>query len=320
MLSGPHEPEGAAELRTTAALDRTITGRAKPHTELAIEALLAACGWLSVAVTIGIILTLAFETWRFFAVIPLSDFLLDTEWTPLFSDKHFGIWPLVAGTFVTAGVAVAVAVPIGLAAAIYLSEYATPRARAWLKPSLEVLAGIPTIVYGFFALIVVTPILQAVVPDLAGFNALSPGIVMGIMIVPMISSLSEDALFAVPDTLREASLGLGASRATTILRVVLPAAASGITASVLLAIARAVGETMIVTIAAGQRPVLTLDPREAVQTLTAFIVQVSQGDTPAGSLEYRTIFAVAATLFVVTFAVNAAAQAMARRFRPGGVA
>ncbi len=320
MLSGPHEPEGAAELRATAGLDRTITGRAKPRTEQAIEALLAACGWLSVAVTIGIILTLAFETWRFFAVIPLSDFLLDTEWTPLFADKHFGIWPLVAGTFVTAGVAVAVAVPFGLAAAIYLSEYATPRARAWLKPSLEVLAGIPTIVYGFFALIVVTPILQAVVPDLAGFNALSPGIVMGIMIVPMISSLSEDALFAVPDTLREASLGLGASRATTILRVVLPAAASGITASVLLAIARAVGETMIVTIAAGQRPVLTLDPREAVQTLTAFIVQVSQGDTPAGSLEYRTIFAVAATLFVVTFAVNAAAQAMARRFRPGGVA
>ena len=318
MLLGPQEPERGQGARATGGRPLAITGRAKPRSEQAIELLLAACGWLSVAVTIGIILTLAFETWRFFAEIPLSDFLLDTEWTPLFADKHFGIWPLVAGTFVTAGVAVAVAVPFGLAAAIYLSEYASPRARAWLKPSLELLAGIPTIVYGFFALIVVTPILQTFVPDLAGFNALSPGIVMGIMIVPMISSLSEDALFAVPETLREASLGLGASRATTILRVVLPAAASGITASVLLAIARAVGETMIVAIAAGQRPVLTLDPREAVQTLTAFIVQVSQGDTPAGSLEYRTIFAVAATLFVVTFAVNAAAQALARRFRYGG--
>jgi phosphate transport system permease protein len=286
--------------------------------ERAIEALLAACGWSSVVVTAGIVLTIGWEAWSFFAEVPLHRFLLDTEWTPLFVDKHFGIWPLVTGTALTSGVAVAVAVPFGLGAAIYLSEYAEPRARAWLKPSLEVLAGVPTLVYGYFALVVVTPILQRVVPGLAGFNALSAGIAMGLMIVPMISSLSEDALFAVPDTLREASLGLGASRAATILRVVLPAAASGITASVLLAIARAVGETMIVAIAAGQRPVLTLDPRDSIQTLTAFIVQISQGDTPAGSLEYRTIFAVAATLFVLTFAVNAAAQALARGFRGGG--
>jgi phosphate transport system permease protein len=297
-----------------------VIGRAKPASERAIEVLLAACGWLSVLVTVGIVLALGWEAWAFFAEVPLGRFLLDTEWTPLFADKHFGIWPLVAGTALTSGVAVAVAVPFGLAAAIYLSEYADPRARAWLKPSLEVLAGIPTIVYGYFALVVVTPILQRVVPGLAGFNALSAGIVMGLMIVPMICSLSEDALFAVPDTLREASLGLGASRAATILRVVLPAAASGVTASVLLAIARAVGETMIVAIAAGQRPVLTLDPRDSIQTLTAFIVQVSQGDTPAGSLEYRTIFAVAATLFVITFAVNAAAQALARGVRGGGSA
>lgn len=295
-----------------------LTGRARPAHERVLELLLAACGWLSVLVTAGIALTLAWEAWGFFSEVPLHRFLLDTQWTPLFADKHFGIWPLVAGTALTSGVAITVAVPFGLAAAIYLSEYADPRARAWLKPSLEVLAGIPTIVYGYFALVVLTPLLQRVVPGLAGFNALSAGIVMGLMIVPMISSLSEDALFAVPDTLREASLGLGASRAATILRVVLPAAGSGVTASVLLAMARAVGETMIVTIAAGQRPILTLDPRASIQTLTAFIVQVSQGDTPAGSLEYRTIFAVAVTLFVITFAVNAAAQALTRGLRGGG--
>jgi phosphate transport system permease protein len=215
----------------------------------------------------------------------------------------------------TAGIAIAVALPLGLLAAIFLSEFASARSRSILKPALEVLAGVPTIVYGFFALIVVTPILQSMFPGVQGFNALSAGMVMGIMIIPMISSLTEDALRAVPDALREASYGLGASKPATILKVVLPAASSGIIASVLLAVSRAIGETMIVAIAAGQQATLTLDPQGPVQTMTAFIVQVSMGDTPAGSLEYRTIFAVASALFVMTFAINAVSQRIARKYR-----
>ena len=280
--------------------------------------LLTFCGLLSIGVTIGIVIVLFSETVAFFEEVSLADFLLDSQWTPLFADKHFGIWPLVSGTLLTAGIAVAVALPFGLGAAIYLSEYASLKARRFLKPALEILAGVPTIVYGFFALIVVTPLLQAVVPGLAGFNALSPGIVMGIMIIPMICSLSEDALFAVPERLREASYGLGASKKVTITKVVLPAAMSGIAASLLLAIARAIGETMIVAIAAGQRPTLALDPRGPVQTMTGFIVQVSMGDTPAGSLEYRTIFAVASSLFVITLSINLVSQRMAQKFRERG--
>ena len=268
--------------------------------------------------TIGIVIVLFSETVAFFEEVSLGDFLLDTQWTPLFADKHFGIWPLVSGTLLTAGIAVVVALPLGLGAAIYLSEYASLQARRFLKPALEILAGVPTIVYGFFALIVVTPLLQAMVPGLAGFNALSPGIVMGIMIIPMICSLSEDALFAVPERLREASYGLGASKKVTITKVVLPAAMSGIAASLLLAIARAIGETMIVAIAAGQRPTLAFDPRGPVQTMTAFIVQVSMGDTPAGSLEYRTIFAVASSLFLITLGINLVSQRMAQKFRERG--
>ena len=281
-----------------------IVGTAKPRSERIIEMALAACGFLSIAVTIGILFTLAFETIGFFKEVSFGQFFGDTKWTPLFSSKHFGIWPLVCGTLLTAGIAILVALPLGLLAAIYLSEFASPRARAIVKPALEVLAGVPTIVYGFFALIVVTPMLQSIFPGVAGFNALSAGIVMGIMIVPMISSLTEDALRAVPDALREASYGLGASKPATILKVVLPAASSGIIASVLLAISRAIGETMIVAIAAGQQANLTVDPQGPVQTMTAFIVQVSMGDTPAGSLEYRTIFAVASALFVMTFWTN----------------
>ena len=280
--------------------------------------LLTFCGLLSIGVTIGIVIVLFSETVTFFEEVSLADFLLDSQWTPLFADKHFGIWPLVSGTLLTAGIAVVVALPFGLGAAIYLSEYASLKARRFLKPALEILAGVPTIVYGFFALIVVTPLLQAVVPGLAGFNALSPGIVMGIMIIPMICSLSEDALFAVPERLREASYGLGASKKVTITKVVLPAAMSGIAASLLLAIARAIGETMIVAIAAGQRPTLALDPRGPVQTMTGFIVQVSMGDTPAGSLEYRTIFAVASSLFVITLSINLVSQRMAQKFRERG--
>ncbi len=286
--------------------------------ERAVEWSLFGCALVSVLTTAGVILVLGKEAFTFFQDVSLFDFFGDTQWTPLFAEKHFGIWPLVAGTFLTSGIAMSVAVPFGLLAAIFLSELASQRTRRILKPALEVLAGVPTIVYGYFALVVVTPMLQRIVPGLAGFNALSPGIVMGIMIIPMISSLSEDALYAVPRGLREGAYALGAGRPSTILRVVVPAARSGIAASVALAVSRAIGETMIVAIAAGQQPRLTLDPRVPVETMTAYIVQVSMGDTPTGTLEYQTIFVVGATLFVMTFMVNGISQRLRRKFRNAG--
>ncbi|MBZ0270485.1 phosphate ABC transporter permease subunit PstC [bacterium] len=287
----------------------------QPISEKAIEIGLFACGLISVFTTFGIVFILAFESAGFFAEVPFSRFFLDTQWTPLFVDKHFGIWPLLSGTLLTTAIAVAVAVPFGLLSAIYLSEFAPARVRKTLKPALEILAGVPTIVYGYFALVFVTPLLQKIVPGLAGFNALSPGIVMGIMIVPLISSLSEDALYAVPVSLREGAFALGAGRLPTIFRVVVPAAFSGIAASVTLAVSRAVGETMVVTIAAGQQPRLTLDPRVPIETMTAYIVQVALGDTPHGTLEYKTIFVIGMSLFVVTLGMNMASQRLARRFR-----
>jgi phosphate transport system permease protein len=283
--------------------------------ERAIELGLLFCGVLSLFTTAAIIAVLAYETFEFFSEVSPLRFFGDLEWTPLFADKQFGIWPLVSGTVLTAGIAMAVALPCGLLAAIYMSELASDRVRKMLKPALEVLAGVPTIVYGYFALVTLTPLLQKFIPGLAGFNALSAGLIMGVMIVPMISSLSEDAIYAVPRALREGALALGATRLTTIFRVVLPAAFSGIGASVILAVSRAIGETMIVAIAAGQQPRLTLDPRVPVETMTAYIVQVSMGDVPAGTLEYRTIFAVASTLFVMTFVMNLISQRLARRFR-----
>ena len=287
--------------------------RASGKGERLIAVALAACGLLSVATTIGIMGVLLDETVAFFSEVSFRQFFMDSQWTPLFHDKHFGIWPLVCGTVLTSLIALLVAMPCGLLSAIYLSEFATPRARAVLKPALEMLAGIPTIVYGYFALLFVPPFLQQFIPGLAGFNALAPGIVMGVMIVPMIASLSEDALQATPNALREAAYGLGAGRASTILRVVLPAARSGITAASLLALARALGETMIVSIAAGQQPRLTMDPRSPVETMTAYIVQISKGDTPQDTLEYRTLFAVGVSLFVITFAVNLLGQRIARK-------
>jgi phosphate transport system permease protein len=283
--------------------------------ERAIELVLTGCALVSIATTVAILFVLSYETIAFFQEVPLSAFFFDTQWTPLFFDKHFGIWPLVSGTVLTAAIAIAVAVPFGLLAAIYLSEFSKHNVRAVLKPTLELLAGVPTIVYGYFALVFLTPLLQRIVPGLAGFNALSPGIIMGIMIVPMISSLSEDAIHAVPRNLREGAYALGAGRLQTILRVVLPTAFSGIAASVVLAVSRAVGETMIVAIAAGQQPQLTFDPRVPVETMTAYIVQVGLGDTPAGTLEYKTIFVVGASLFAITFFMNLASQRLARRFR-----
>ena len=275
----------------------------RPHERL-IEALLALSAGLTVLTTAGIIWILAVETWHFFRQVPLGDFLTDTQWTPLFAEKHFGIWPLVAGTLLTTAVAVAVALPLGLTIAVYFTEYASARFRQVVQPLLEILASVPTVVYGFFALTVVTPALQAVVPGLAGFSALSAGLVMGIMILPFISSLSEDALTAVPHALREASYALGATRLQTAFQVMVPAASSGITVAVILALSRAVGETMIVAIAAGQQPRLTANPLVPIETLTTYIVQVSSGDVAYGTLEYKTIFAAGSTLFVLTLLLN----------------
>jgi phosphate transport system permease protein len=280
-----------------------------------IERALFACAAGSVLVTAGIVGVLVFETAAFFRDVPIGDFLFGTTWTPLFFNAEFGVLPLVSGTILVSAIAMLVAVPAGLLSAIYLSEYAPPRVRRIVKPVLEVLAGVPTVVYGYFALLFVTPLLQTVFPTLASFNALSPGLVMGLMILPLVSSLSEDALHAVPNGLREGAYALGATRMQAALRVVVPAALSGISASFILAMSRAIGETMIVAIAAGQQPRLTANPMVPVETMTAYIVQISMGDTPAGSIGYRTIFAVGMLLFVMTFLLNLVSHWLRRRFR-----
>jgi len=283
--------------------------------ERAIQALLAACSTISILTTAGIVAVLLFETMEFFRTVPLWDFLTDTEWTPLFADKHFGIAVLASATFLTSAIALMVALPVGLLTAVFLSELASERVRRTVKPVLEVLAGVPTVVYGYFALLFVTPLLQSVFPWISGLNGLSAGLVMGIMILPLVASLSEDALYSVPQSLRDASYALGASRVQTSVRVVVPAALSGIVASFILAVSRAVGETMVVAIAAGQSPRLTLNPFVPIETMTAFIVQVSLGDTPAGTLEYQTIFAVGTALFCMTLVLNLVSHALVRRFR-----
>jgi phosphate transport system permease protein len=278
--------------------------RRRPVFERAIAGFLFVCAAISVSTTAGIVIVLVGQTVAFFREVSLRQFFGDTQWTPLFAQKHFGIWALVSGTVLTSLIAISTAVPFGLLAAIYLSEYASDSIRRVLKPAMEILAGIPTIVYGYFALTFMTPLLQRIVPGLAGFNALGPGIVMGIMIVPIVASLSEDAIHAVPESLREGAYALGAAKLATIRRVIVPSAFSGIGASIIIGISRAIGETMIVAIAAGQQPRFTLDPRVPVETMTAYIVQVSLGDTPTGTLEYHTIFAVGMTLFVFTLVLN----------------
>jgi phosphate transport system permease protein len=282
--------------------------------ERAIEALLFLCALASVGTTAGIIVVLAVETFAFFGEVSVVEFLTGTEWTPLFATKHFGVLPLLLGTTVVSVIALVVAVPTGLLSAIYLSEYAPDRVRRVVKPVLEILAGVPTVVYGYFALTFVTPLLQQWLPGLSGFNALSPGIVMGLMILPLVSSLSEDAMQAVPRGLREGAYALGATRMQTAVQVVVPAAFSGITAAVILAASRAIGETMIVAIAAGQQPRFTANPFVPIETMTAYIVQVSLGDTPQGTLEYRTIFAVGMLLFLMTFALNLLSSWLRARF------
>ncbi|MEZ5046290.1 MAG: phosphate ABC transporter permease subunit PstC [Chitinophagaceae bacterium] len=283
--------------------------------EKVIEAILFGCATITLLTTLGIIWVLLSQSYSFFKEVSIIEFLTDTEWTPLFANKHFGILPLLTGTLVITIIAMVVALPLGLTIAVYLNEYAPKGFRNAVKPLLEVLAAVPTVVYGFFALVVVTPFLQKLIPGLAGFNSLSPGIVMGIMIIPFISSLSEDALYSVPKSLREASYGMGATRLQTAFRVLLPSASSGIIASVLLAFSRAIGETMIVAVAAGQQPRLTLDPTVPIETITAYIVQVSLGDVPHGSLEYKTIFSAGLALFVFTFLLNNISFWINKKFR-----
>ena len=283
--------------------------------EFLIEWALFVCAMLSIGTTAGIIIVLAIETFAFLREVPLTDFLFGTEWTPLFATPSFGVLPLVAGTVLVSAIAMAVALPMGLLSAIYLSEYAKPGVRRIVKPILEILAGVPTVVYGYFALLFVTPLLQRIIPGLAGFNAIGPGIVMGIMILPLVSSLSEDAMRSVPRSLREGAYALGATKMQTSLSVVLPAAFSGVTAAFILAASRAIGETMIVAIAAGQQPRLTWNPLVPIETMTAYIVQVSLGDTPQGTLEYRTIFAVGMLLFLGTFGLNLVSAWLRARYR-----
>jgi phosphate transport system permease protein len=269
----------------------------------------------SVFITIGIIVVLLFETIEFFKEVPLIKFLTDTQWTPLFEDKHFGILPLLNATILTSLIAMIVSISFGLTIAIYMSEYLKPEKRIVLKPIMEILAVVPTVVYGYFALLFVTPVLKNIFPDIATFNALSAGIVMGIMIIPIVATMSDDAMQAVPNWLREGGFALGASKFQVTTGVVVPSALSGIMASFILGVSRAIGETMIVAIAAGQMPNLTLNVLEPMETITAYIVQVSLGDTPTGSIEFRTIFAAGMTLFILTFILNIISYFLKSKYR-----
>jgi phosphate transport system permease protein len=287
----------------------------RENKERFIELLLKLSALVTVLTTVGIVWVLFSESYSFFKEVSIVEFLTDNQWTPLFANKRFGIMPLVCGTLLTTTIALVVALPTGLTIAIYLSEYAPQKMRNILKPLLELLAAVPSVVYGFFALMVVSPFLKTIFPNISGFNALSAGIVMGIMIIPFVSSLSEDALRAVPKSLRESSYALGSTRLQTSFRVMVPAASSGIVVSVILAFSRAIGETMIVAIAAGQQPRLTFNPLVPIETITAYIVQVSLGDVPHGSLEYKTIFAAGMTLFVFTFILNNISFLVRKKFR-----
>ncbi len=297
--------------------DRTIS-RGKPrYRERLVESLLALAAFLSVLTTVGIIASLLGGTLDFLSQVPLTEFLFGTTWTPLFSNGEYGVLPILSATLLITGIAMLVAIPLGLGAALYLSEYASGRARKTLKPVLEVLAGIPTVVFGFFAISFVTPnVLKPLLGgDIGIFNALSAGLVIGILIIPIVASLSEDALSAVPQAMRDGALALGATRTSVARKVVLPAALSGVIASFVLALSRAIGETMVAVIAAGSIAQLTGDPREPMQTMTAFIAQAASGDQPTGSLGYNTLFAVGALLFVITLLVNVVSIRLVRRFR-----
>jgi phosphate transport system permease protein len=310
LQTARHTPQ-----RTDYVSDRLAKRRRRHLKERFIEVALFLAASVSVLTTIGIVAILLSESFTFFQTVPLRSFLTDTQWTPLFADAHYGILPLLSGTLVSSAVALLVAIPLGTIIAIYLSEFAPFTVREIGKPFLELLGGIPTIVYGYFALLFVTPLLQRIFPGLPGFNLLSAGLVMGIMIIPYISSLSEDAMRAVPMNLREGSYAMGATRFQTAVRVVTPAAFSGIAAAYILGVSRAVGETMIVAIAAGMQPNLTWDPTEPAATITAYIVQVALGDLPHGSIGYQTIFAAGLTLALITLFFNVMGHLLRRRFR-----
>ena len=284
-------------------------------TERIIKISLLLCSVVSILTTIGIVSVLIFEAGLFFSEVSIIEFVTSTKWTPLFSSKHFGIRQLLTGTLLTSFGAMLIALPLGLLSAIYLSEYAPDPARQILKPILEILAGIPTVIYGFFALLFVTPLLRSISDDVAIFNAISPAIVMGIMILPMVSSLSEDAMKAVPRSLREGAYALGATKMEVATRVVVPAALSGIVAAFILAVSRAIGETMIVAIAAGSNPNFTFNPLVPIQTMTGYIVQVVLGDAPTGTLAHKTIFAVGISLFLITLVMNLLSQMVVGKFR-----
>jgi len=299
-----------------------MTGRTSPrrrksaHFEGAIvKWIFFGCATLSILTTVAILVTLIYQASSFFFEVSLWEFLTGTRWTPILKPRAYGVLPLVSGTLLVTLIAAAVALPIGLMTAIFLSEYAPDKIRRIIKPILEILAGIPTVVYGYFALTFVTPLLQGIFDNLIIFNALSAGLVMGVMIIPMVSSLSEDAMMSVPRSLREAAYALGATRYEVSLRVIVPAALSGIIAAFILALSRAIGETMLVTIAAGATPRMSFDPMESIQTMTAYIVQLSLGEAPVGSLEYNTIFAVGLLLFAITFVMNLLGFWVVRRFR-----
>ncbi|MEB7449691.1 phosphate ABC transporter permease subunit PstC [Staphylococcus chromogenes] len=277
--------------------------------------ILATIAAISILTTIGIVITLLTETITFFTRVPMSKFFLETDWNPFSANPKYGIWALILGTLKITFIAIIFAVPVGLGAAIYLSEYASKRTKKIIKPILEVLAGIPTIVYGFFALTLVTPILRAIFPSISSFNAISPGLVVGVMIIPMIASMSEDAMSSVPNKIREGALGLGSTKLEMITKVIIPAATSGIMASIVLAISRAIGETMIVSLAAGSSPTFDLNLTHSIQTMTAYIVQVSQGDATNGSDLYYSIYAVGFTLFIFTLIMNFISQWITKRFR-----
>lgn len=283
--------------------------------EKSIEFLFLLCAFVSVFTTLAIIFILFYESYDFFKKVPLGEFFLGTQWTPLFAEPKFGILPLVLGTLMTTTIALIVALPVGLITAIFLSEYAPYKFRETVKPILELLAAVPTVVYGYFALLFLTPLLQKFIPDLSTFNALSPGIIMGIMIVPYVSSVSEDALRAVPMQIREGSYAMGATKFQTAVKVLIPSAFSGIAAAFIIGISRAIGETMVVAIAAGMMPNFTFNPLEPLQTITSYIVQVSLGDVPHGTLEYRTIFAAGIVLFFMTLFFNIIGYFLRSRIR-----
>ncbi len=304
--------QGAESIRASL---RPVRGRWSKLRERMVEVCLFAAASSAVLITAAIVAILLYESSSFFSRVSLVEFFTGTQWTPLFENPRYGILPLVSGTLTTSLVALLVAVPLGTILAIYLSEFARPRVREVVKPILELISGVPTVVFGYFALLFITPMLQKLMPGLPGFNMLGPGIVIGIMIIPYISSLSEDAMRAVPMHLREASYAMGASRFQTAARVVTPAALSGIVASYILGISRAVGETMVVAIAAGQQPNYTFDPTQAAATITAFIVQVAMGDLPHGSIGYQSIFAAGLVLFAMTMVFNLIGHWVRKRYR-----